>query len=280
MTIKSINKTDFIRVQKDRDYTTINNTCLKDDRLSWKAKGIMAYILTLPDDWVINLEEIITHAPDGEKSFRSGFNELKKYGYVERIQVRDDDTKKIVGWHTIIKEKPAVEGFEPHAQKLHVGKQHVGKQHVGNEGLLSTNNTNYLKELNTNNTKENKDMCISTKSTQVEDEFNQFWKVYPRKMDRKAALTKFKTARKNHDFSVIIKGTEAYANYVTTNRTEKNFIKLATTFLNQESFLNDYVVEQNIFRKRSANEHQPYVAQQQKYVEPELIEVNDEDLPF
>ena len=40
------------RVNKDKNYTTINNTGLKDKRLSWKAKGILAYILTLPDDWV------------------------------------------------------------------------------------------------------------------------------------------------------------------------------------------------------------------------------------
>lgn len=40
----------IIRVKKDSNYSVINNTGLKDERLSWKAKGILAYALTLPDD--------------------------------------------------------------------------------------------------------------------------------------------------------------------------------------------------------------------------------------
>ena len=36
--------------EKDSNYSVINNTGLKDERLSWKAKGILAYALTLPDD--------------------------------------------------------------------------------------------------------------------------------------------------------------------------------------------------------------------------------------
>ncbi|TKI88055.1 DNA-binding protein, partial [Bacillus wiedmannii] len=46
----------IFRVKKDNNYSVINNTGLKDKRLSWKAKGILAYILTLPDDWVFYRE--------------------------------------------------------------------------------------------------------------------------------------------------------------------------------------------------------------------------------
>ena len=33
------------RVNKSKNYTTINNTGLRDERLSWKAKGRLADIL-------------------------------------------------------------------------------------------------------------------------------------------------------------------------------------------------------------------------------------------
>ncbi len=55
----------IIRVEKNRNYSVINNTGLRDERLSWKAKGILAYILTLPDDWVFYREELATHAKMG-----------------------------------------------------------------------------------------------------------------------------------------------------------------------------------------------------------------------
>lgn len=71
------------RVNKDKNYTTINNTGLKDKRLSWKAKGILAYILTLPDDWVFYREELSRHAKDGLDSLRTGMKELKEYGYLK-----------------------------------------------------------------------------------------------------------------------------------------------------------------------------------------------------
>ncbi|MDH2862623.1 helix-turn-helix domain-containing protein, partial [Bacillus cytotoxicus] len=96
------------RVVKDSNYTTINNTGLKDERLSWKAKGILAYILSLPDDWVFYREELATHAKDGLDSLRAGMNELKEHGYLHRFPVKDDKNK-IVKWETVIYEIPKKE---------------------------------------------------------------------------------------------------------------------------------------------------------------------------
>lgn len=64
----------IIRVKKDSNYSVINNTGLKDERLSWKAKGILAYALTLPDDWTFHISELARHAKDGEDSLRTAFS--------------------------------------------------------------------------------------------------------------------------------------------------------------------------------------------------------------
>ncbi|HDR3303958.1 TPA: DnaD domain protein [Bacillus anthracis] len=117
------------RVNKDKNYTTINNTGLKDKRLSWKAKGILAYILTLPDDWFFYREELSRHAKDGLDSLRAGMKELKEYGYLKRFPVRDDNNK-IIKWETIIYEVPQ---NDPVAEK-----PPVEKPPVENPELLST----------------------------------------------------------------------------------------------------------------------------------------------
>lgn len=144
------NNTTFVRVEKNRNYTTIHNEFLKRKDLSWKAKGIMTYLLSLPDDWVVNLDEIKRNATDGESSFRSGWKELVSAGYASRQPVRDDKTKKIMSWETVIKEMPD-------EQKSHNVENHNVESHqVGNRKLLST------KELSTNKLNTNKQSTEAT----------------------------------------------------------------------------------------------------------------------
>ena len=42
------------------------------------SEGILAYALTLPDDWTFHISELARHAKDGEDSLRTGFKELKR----------------------------------------------------------------------------------------------------------------------------------------------------------------------------------------------------------
>ncbi|MHA4090354.1 DnaD domain protein [Bacillus cereus] len=127
------------RVNKSKNYTTINNTGLRDERLSWKAKGILAYILSLPDDWVFYMEEISTHAKDGIDSLRVGMKELKKFGYVRRFPVKNEKGK-ITNWETIIYEIPQVEN--PHIENPQVEKPQMEVPFMENPTLLSTNKQN------------------------------------------------------------------------------------------------------------------------------------------
>ncbi|WP_044795395.1 DnaD domain protein [Bacillus cereus] len=122
----------IIRVKKDSNYSVINNTGLKDERLSWKAKGILAYALTLPDDWTFHISELARHAKDGEDSLRTGFKELKELGYVKRYPVRDGNTQKITRWDTEIYETPQ-------RNMPQVENQDVVKLYVENQTLLNTN---------------------------------------------------------------------------------------------------------------------------------------------
>lgn len=145
----------IIRVAKNSNYVVMNRTALNDDRLSWKAKGIMAYMLSMPDDWVFYMDELISHAKDGKDSFRSGFKELKDAGYVDRKPIKDEQTKKIVEWETIVHEVPFKNDEPhtdfPHMEKPQVGNPEVEKPQVENPPLLSTDNNQVLNKPNTDN---------------------------------------------------------------------------------------------------------------------------------
>ncbi|HHP1049853.1 DnaD domain protein [Bacillus cereus group sp. BfR-BA-01354] len=140
----------IIRVKKDSNYSVINNTGLKDERLSWKAKGILAYALTLPDDWTFHISELARHAKDGEDSLRTGFKELKELGYVKRYPVRDGNTKKITRWDTEIYETPQ-------RNMPQMENQDVVKPYEENQKLLNTNRLNTNKR-NNNKRNNNDDM--------------------------------------------------------------------------------------------------------------------------
>lgn len=135
----------IIRVSKNSNYTVINNTALKDTRLSWKAKGIMAYMLSMPDDWVFHMNELVKHATDGERAFRSGFEELKQFGYITRQPVREG--QRIKEWETIVHEIPQDNSLL--CCFVHVENEDVQNEDVQNSRLLSTDINQVLNKPNT-----------------------------------------------------------------------------------------------------------------------------------
>ncbi|MFF2174946.1 DnaD domain protein [Lysinibacillus sp. NPDC058147] len=141
----------IIRVAKNSNYVVMNRTALNDNRLSWKAKGIMAYMLSMPDDWVFYMDELITHSTDGKDSFKSGFKELKDNGYVERKSIKDENTKRIVSWETIVHEVPFPQTEKPLVEIPPVENPVMEKPLVENPPLLSTDNNQVLNKPNTDN---------------------------------------------------------------------------------------------------------------------------------
>ncbi|MCT6925285.1 DnaD domain protein [Metasolibacillus sp.] len=95
---------NIVRVEKNKDYTIINNTSLYDDRLSWKAKAIHVFMLSKPDDWTFHNIEMMKWANEGEHAFASGLKELKRYGYVKKERRRNKGGK--FDWVTVVYEVP------------------------------------------------------------------------------------------------------------------------------------------------------------------------------
>jgi hypothetical protein len=90
-----------------KDFVIIDKTGLVDDKLSWKAKGILSYFMTLPDNWKIKLAEVVKHATDGKAALTSGLNELINHGYCEIIKKRNQDGS-IKEFEYVIYESPEI----------------------------------------------------------------------------------------------------------------------------------------------------------------------------
>lgn len=81
----------MVRIRKEysKGFTTTSNTIIRDERLTWKARGIFNYLWSMPNDWDFYAKEVAKHAKDGIHSLDSGLEELAKYGYLERTRLRD-----------------------------------------------------------------------------------------------------------------------------------------------------------------------------------------------
>ena len=131
-----------IRVDKNREnpYVMIDKTTVQDKTLSWKARGILAYLLSLPDNWVVYISEMKNHAPDGEASLRSGMHELETAGYLTKSQERND-TGTFGGYNYTVHEIPTVSRKSPNGHQ-----PYTEKPYAVNRTLLSNNNNNNILE--------------------------------------------------------------------------------------------------------------------------------------
>ncbi len=77
-----------IRVEKDKNYSVISNTPLQDKNLSLKAKGLLALVLTLPENWDYSINGIVKIVKESRDAVMTAFDELEKNGYLKREQNR------------------------------------------------------------------------------------------------------------------------------------------------------------------------------------------------
>lgn len=76
------------RIRKERDYLIIDNAILRDPKLSLKAKGLLAFMLSRPDDWSFSIKGLSKFCRDGPDAVRSAVAELEKRGYLVRTRTR------------------------------------------------------------------------------------------------------------------------------------------------------------------------------------------------
>ncbi|WP_160044697.1 hypothetical protein [Paenibacillus sp. USDA918EY] len=88
-------------------FTRIVNEALQDARLSFKTRGLLAYMLTKPDHFRFYLDELMKHTTEKKDSIRSGMKELEQFGYVHRYAVKNE-RGKIMSWELDIYESPSL----------------------------------------------------------------------------------------------------------------------------------------------------------------------------
>jgi hypothetical protein len=94
-----------IRVSKRERFTIIDRRLANDDSLSFKARGVLLWLLSKPDDWRCTADDISNAGTEGRDAVRSALKELRSAGYLVQTKVQDRETGR---WstETVVMEEP------------------------------------------------------------------------------------------------------------------------------------------------------------------------------
>jgi hypothetical protein len=158
--------------------------------------------------WSLSIKSIAKEAQEGKDAIRSAIAELERFGYLERSQVKESGRYGEAIWTTT---EPAV---YPLSEKPLSDNPHTKNNNIKEEQVKNT-----IREF--------------------DYQFDEFWKEYPRRVDRAAAYRAFKSALKRTKFEDILAGAIAYRNDPTR---KPEFTKYPANWLNADSWENAAVL--------------------------------------
>src|SRR5438445_11138628 len=72
------------RTARVRFFTTLGNEVLRDNRLSFCARGILGHLLSLPDGQRGDIRTLAERTPEGRERVACALRELERFGYLKR----------------------------------------------------------------------------------------------------------------------------------------------------------------------------------------------------
>jgi len=120
--------------KRENPFSQISNELLNDPRISFKAKGLYAYMYSKPDGWNFTIKSIAKQNKDGVDAVASALKELKEFGWVEYEKFSDG-----TGSYYLLDELPKLEN--PNLENPNMGKSSpiINKDISSNKDLYINN---------------------------------------------------------------------------------------------------------------------------------------------
>ena len=208
-------------------YGLVFKRVMKDRSISIEAKALYSYLSAYAgaNESAFPSVDLIKHELGiGKHRFLRAKNELIDNGY---LMVDRKQSKNIYGsnLYTLFHNPRQADGRPVDDRPTY--DRPVDSQPTTNNNMTNNNITNNSKTIN------------NSATDVTREQFEEWWKLYDKKLDKKKAASLFKSALKKHDFETIMNGTKEYLKTITN----KEYQKYPKTFLSQESYLNDFSEE-------------------------------------
>lgn len=119
----------------------IDQSIFYNHNLSFKAKGLLCQMLSLPDGWEFSVEGLTKLSTDGRSAVTSALNELQAAGYFYRKEVRDSGKFYGVEYvisETQIAEKPIAENPISEKPISENHQQSITKESITDESITKS----------------------------------------------------------------------------------------------------------------------------------------------
>ena len=185
-------------------FAQIANSALRDTRLSFKARGILAMVLSHSGEWEASRDWLERQSTkDGRAAIQSALNELTEYGYrAVHKEYHEGQIRTVVQWfqqpETISRPTENLTVRIPDGQETRRSIEHNPSEHNLSEH-------------------------------HHQDTFDEFWSIYPRRQAKGAAVKAWAKAIRVASPEVIIAGARRYRD--DPNRHDE-FTAHAATWLN------------------------------------------------
>ena len=139
------------------NYTPISNKVLQNTDLTFGARGLLIYILSLPETWIPVKIQIQKKNKYGKTAFNTIWKELVDKNYIHSTRVKDNDSGKFLGWSHTVYEEPTIGKTD--SQKILLSDNHtiikdnnnkinnIEKKDIKKEGASISTNTPSFTEL-------------------------------------------------------------------------------------------------------------------------------------
>jgi hypothetical protein len=94
----------IVRVGDFKDYTLVENSCLRDKELDIPERGLLVTMLSLPDSWDFSGIGLTSILPCGKSKVFTSLKKLEKSGYLKRKRVYENG--RVTDWEYHICGKP------------------------------------------------------------------------------------------------------------------------------------------------------------------------------
>ena len=228
------------RIHKEDNYVIVDKAFLLNEKISLKAKGLLALLLSYPDNWQFYEAEIVQHAADKANSLSSGLKELIENGYIVR-KLGKDETGKFKGYEYHIYEKPITEKpiTEKPIMENPITEKPITEKPITENSVLLNNKDTKNKDTKNKNTKNKNTKTAS--SPELASEFKEWYSKYPHPRNEQQTMKNYIKARKTYSAEQLMTALNNYLAEIEEQHTDKRYIKHSTNFVGQEQAFVDYL---------------------------------------
>lgn len=101
----------ILKIRSRSRFTLISNEVIQDASISFAARGLLTYLLSLPENWELNVKDLIQRSPAGRDAVYTLLNELITHGFIKRLKSKLKNGR--FSWRYDVYAEKGLDTFEP-----------------------------------------------------------------------------------------------------------------------------------------------------------------------